>query len=176
MKDGILADAQSKSSTTETSVDSSFIDEIKDAILANDLPQDQKPIFESFMEGAKTMIEEGDFTLDDLIEIVDFALKNDAKVGPENKPAMEFVLEWEKENGGQGEFLKNAIENKYKIDGMSAIKWAVKNDVEIDGVSAIKWAVENDVEIDGEHAFLHAFENKYKIDGMTAIRWAVKMT
>ncbi|MFK7761177.1 MAG: hypothetical protein AB8B46_03540 [Candidatus Midichloriaceae bacterium] len=186
VKDSVL-DMASGDKATERS--GSFINELKDAILANDFPAGEKPVFESFMESASTLVEEGHITLDDLIDIIDFALKNDVKVGKDNIPAIVLINEWEKSNGREGEFAKHAISNGYKVDGVPAIKWAIKNDIEIDGKPAFlyavedlgknqdkifEWAVKNDINIGGQPAIKIAVKSDVEISGKPAFLYAVE--
>jgi hypothetical protein len=186
VKDSVI-DMASGDKATERS--GSFVNELKEAILANDLPAGEKPVFESFMESASTFVEEGSITLDDLIDIIDFALKNDVKVGQDNTPAIVLVNEWEKSNKREGEFAKHAISNGYKVDGVPAIKWAIKNDIEIDGKPAFlyavedlgknqdkifEWAVKNDINIGGDPAIKIAVKNDIEINGKPAFLYAVE--
>ncbi|MBY0580185.1 MAG: hypothetical protein K2P53_00665 [Rickettsiales bacterium] len=194
VKDNVLEMARRKSpgeaAATDRAVESeAFVNEIKNAILANDMPAGEEPVFESFMKNANKLVEEGSITLDDLIDILDFALKNDVKVGVDNRPVIELINEWEKTQGRGGDFVKLAIDNKYKLNGESAIKWAVRNDVEIDGKPAflyavedlgndldklLKWAVKNDIKIGGESAIKLAVKNDVEIDGKPAFVYAVE--
>ena len=178
VKDDVLEMARRKSpgeaAATDKAVESeAFVNEIKDAILANDMPAGEEPVFESFMKNANKFVEEGSITVDNLIDILDFALKNDVKVGVDNRPAIELINEWEKTQGRGGDFVKHAIDNKYKLNGESAIKWAVKNDININGVPAIKLAVKNDIEIDGKPAFVYAVEDLGKNQN-TMLKYAIK--
>ncbi|WHA04755.1 hypothetical protein N3Z17_05920 [Candidatus Bandiella numerosa] len=194
VKDNVLEMARRKSpgeaAATDKAVESeAFVNEIKDAILANDMPAGEEPVFESFMKNANKFVEEGSITVDNLIDILDFALKNDVKVGVDNRPAIELINEWEKTQGRGGDFVKHAIDNKYKLNGESAIKWAVRNDVEIDGKPAFiyavedlgndqdklfKWAVKNDININGVLAIKLAVKNDIEIDGKPALVYAVE--
>jgi hypothetical protein len=190
VKDNVIRMASNDRSTNRSAESSeSFINDIKEAILANDMPTGEKPMLEYFMENANQLVEEGVITLDDLIDVIDFALKNDVKVGQNNTPAMVLVNEWEKSNGREGEFAKHAISNGYKVDGVSAIKWAVKDDIVIDGKPAFlyavedlgknqdkifEWAVKNDINIGGEPAIKLAVKNDIVIDGKPAFLYAAE--
>lgn len=195
VKDNVFEMARRKSpgeaAATDKAVESeAFVNEIKNAILANDMPAGEEPVFESFMKNANKFVEEGSITLDDLIDILDFALKNDVKVGVDNRPAIELINEWEKTQGRGGDFVKLAIDNKYKLNGESAIKWAVRNDVEIDGKPAfiyavedlgknentmLKYAIKNDINIAGKPAVEWAFLNDKKIDGKAPMEYATNI-
>jgi hypothetical protein len=195
VKDNVLEMARRKSpgeaAATDKAVESeAFVNEIKNAILANDMPVGEEPIFEAFLKNADKFVKEGSITLDDLIDILDFALKNDVKVGVDNRPAIELINEWEKTQGRSGDFVKHAIDNKYKLNGESAIKWAVRNDVEIDGKPAfiyavedlgknentmLKYAIKNDINIAGKPAVEWAFLNDKKIDGKAPMEYATNI-
>jgi hypothetical protein len=194
VKDSVIEMATRKSPgeavATDQAVESEgFVNEIKNAILANDMPVGEEPIFEAFLKNANKLVESGSITVDDLMDILDFALKNDIKVGVDNRPAIELINEWEKTQGRGSDFVKHAIVNNYKLNGESAIKWAVRNDVRIDDKPAFlyavedlgknqdklfNWAVRNDIKIGGESAIKLAVKNDIEIDGKPAFIYAVE--
>ncbi len=146
VKDSVLLEAQQY----PMKASSVTMERVKEQVAQNVILPNGQSVFEFFVRDAEESMQEGVFTAAQIIDVINYALENDVKVGSHKIPALELIVDWEAA-AGRSIFLKYAVDNNLQASGEPAIMWAIKNDVKVDNRPAVVYASEELGEDVGKH-------------------------